>query len=231
MEPEDETENGSSTVKKVQHPREPSREERAQHEMTHWCGHWLRLRLGRCPGNEHERGAFGLLVLVSRRGFSADDGCARGQGKNVPDDHERCCARKTTGTYIAKRVVGSLREIGGLHGDVVVKSDQEPALRSIVEDVARVNGTDGGRYVVKCSPVGARLSNGMVERAMQSVSGQTSVLLSTMVWGRSIPYDHPWMCHIVGYAGVLQRFEVGRSDDPWHWHRRGGAVVEDHLGS
>ena len=138
---------------------------------------------------------------------------------------------KTTGTYIAKRVVGSLREIGGLHGDVVVKSDQEPALRSIVEDVARVNGTDGGRYVVKCSPVGARLSNGMVERAMQSVSGQTSVLLSTMVWGRSIPYDHPWMCHIVGYAGVLQRFEVGRSDDPWHWHRRGGAVVEDHLGS
>ena len=32
---EDETENGSTTLKKVQDPREPSKEERAQHEMTH----------------------------------------------------------------------------------------------------------------------------------------------------------------------------------------------------
>ena len=35
VEPEDETKNGSRTVKKIQDPREPSKEERAQHEMTH----------------------------------------------------------------------------------------------------------------------------------------------------------------------------------------------------
>ena len=40
-------ENGSRTVKKVQDPREPSKEQRAQHEMTHlpyrsWCRHCVR---------------------------------------------------------------------------------------------------------------------------------------------------------------------------------------------
>ena len=49
--------------------------------------------------------------------------------------------RKTTGTYIAKRVAGFFREVGCLHGDMVVKSDQEPALRSIVEDVGRLSSS------------------------------------------------------------------------------------------
>ena len=34
VESENKTENGSRTVKKVRDPREPSQEERAQHEMT-----------------------------------------------------------------------------------------------------------------------------------------------------------------------------------------------------
>ena len=94
-----------------------------------------------------------------------------------------------------------------------MKSDQEPALRSIVEDVGRLKVSDGsGRYVVEYSPVGASQSNGMIERAIQSVSGQTRVLLGALEekWGCSIPYDHPLICYIVEYAGVLlNRFEVG----------------------
>ena len=48
-EPEDETENGSKAVPKAKDLREPSREERAQHEMTHlihrsWCRHCVRGR-------------------------------------------------------------------------------------------------------------------------------------------------------------------------------------------
>ena len=75
--------------------------------------------------------------------------------------------RKTTSTFIATRDAGFSREIGSLHGDMVVKSDQEPALRSIVEDVGRLEVSDGnGRYVVECTPVGASWSNGMIERAI-----------------------------------------------------------------
>ena len=68
------------------------------------------------------------------------------------------------------------------------------------------------RYVVEYSPVGASQSNGMIERAIQSVSGQTRVLLSALEekWGCSIPYDHPPICCIVEYASVLlNRFKVG----------------------
>ena len=46
--------------------------------------------------------------------------------------------QKTTGTYIGSR-----------HGDMVVKSDQEPALRSIVEDVERFKNV-GRQRVVRC---------------------------------------------------------------------------------
>ena len=64
--------------------------------------------------------------------------------------------------------------------DMVVKSDQESALRSIVEDVGRLRVTDGsGRYVIEFSP-GASHSNGMIEGAIRSVSGQVRVLLSAL---------------------------------------------------
>ena len=54
VEPEDEIENGSRKVKKVQGPREPSEEERIEHEMTHlpyrnWCRHCVRGRGKRMP--------------------------------------------------------------------------------------------------------------------------------------------------------------------------------------
>ena len=70
-----------------------------------------------------------------------------------------------------------------------MKTDQEPALRSIVEDVGRFKVSDGsGRYVVEYSPVGASQSNGMLERAIQSVSGQTRV--ASQCIGREVGLLH-----------------------------------------
>ena len=73
------------------------------------------------------------------------------------------------------------------------------ALRSIVEDLGRLKVTDqSGRYVIEYSP-GAIQSNGMIDRAIQSVSGQVRVLLSALEesCGRMIPYDHPTISYIV----------------------------------
>ena len=58
------------------------------------------------------------------------------------------CPRKTTGVYIQKRITGFLREIGCLHGDLVVKSDQEPALDKVIEDVGK--GEDSRRQWKVC---------------------------------------------------------------------------------
>ena len=38
---------------------------------------------------------------------------------------------KTTGTYITSRIIGFLREIGCLYGDVIVKTDQEAAMQTL----------------------------------------------------------------------------------------------------
>ena len=139
-EPEDETENGSKTVKKVQD---------SQHELSHlpfrsWCRH--------CVQMPHQGGSQATSMSEVHMDF-AFLGREEDPQKTmaVPVTKERtskmimsaAAPRKTTGTYIAIRVAGFLREVGCLHGDMVVKSDQEPALRSIVEDVGRLKVPDG----------------------------------------------------------------------------------------
>jgi len=97
---------------------------------------------------------------------------------------------KTTGEYIQRRVVSFLWKVGCLHGNLVVKSDQEPAIKAVVEDVGRAKAADGsGRHIVENSPVGASQSNGMVERGIRSVTSQARVMLSAVQakWGLEIP--------------------------------------------
>ncbi len=61
---------------------------------------------------------------------------------------------KSTGTFIAKRVVAFLREVGLENGDIITKSDQEPAIRSIVTEVGRVRAVGGsGKYIIENSVV------------------------------------------------------------------------------
>ena len=51
---------------------------------------------------------------------------------------------KTTGTYISERIVAFLHETGCLHGDIIVRSEQEPAVVSIIEEVGKIRAQRGG---------------------------------------------------------------------------------------
>ena len=63
--------------------------------------------------------------------------------------------RKTTGLFAAKRALAFLSEVGCLHGDLIVRSDQEPAITSLVNEVGRLRGAaGGGRFIVEASPGG-----------------------------------------------------------------------------
>jgi hypothetical protein len=87
----------------------------------------------------------------------------------------------STGRFVTERVVAFLQEVGALHGDVVFKTDEEPAIRVIAEEVATLKAEKGiGRTVMECSPVGASASNGLVERSIQSVQGQMRVMRSVL---------------------------------------------------
>ena len=62
-------------------------------------------------------------------------------------------------------------------GGIVVKSDQEPAIRSAVPEVGRVRAAaGGGRHIVETSSVGSSASSGIVERAIRSVQQQVRVM-------------------------------------------------------
>ena len=113
---------------------------------------------------------------------------------------------KSTGGFIAKRVVAFLREIGAEQGDLIVKSDQEPAIVAIVTEVGRVRAAGGGgKFIVENSPVGSSASNGAVERAIRPVEQQTRVLKSGLEdrWGVRIRTQQPVMPWCVDHAGLL----------------------------
>ena len=119
---------------------------------------------------------------------------------------------KSTGTFVARRVVALLREIGCVQCDIVVKSDQEPAIAAIVSEVGRVRAASGGgRYIVEATPVGSSGSNGVVERAIRSVEQQVRVMKDALEHrtGLQLAPRHPLMTWLVEYAShLLNRFEV-----------------------
>ena len=122
--------------------------------------------------------------------------------------------RKTTGLFAAKRALAFLSEVGCLDGDLIVRSDQEPAITSLVNEVGRLRGAaGGGRFTVEASPVGSSGSNGRVERAIQSVQDQVRVMRVALQdrWKVDVSHRHavfPWMLEYA--AHLLNRYEVGR---------------------
>ena len=97
---------------------------------------------------------------------------------------------------------------------MIVKSDQESSINSLVDEIGRMRAAEGsaGRWVKEHFPVGSSASNGIVERAVQSVEGQVRVLKLALEkrWGAEIPSKHaviPWMIEYAAY--LLNRFEVG----------------------
>jgi hypothetical protein len=61
--------------------------------------------------------------------------------------------------YTVDRVVAFLSEVGCLYGDVIAKSDQEPAIRSLVDSIGRHKVVAGnGKWIVETPLFGASAS-------------------------------------------------------------------------
>ena len=176
------------TPVKMNDPHAPSQKEREQHEMTHlpfrsWC--W-KCVFGRGKEMPHRRNKDEKVMPEVHLDFMFLG------PKDSPGDTVPCLVmrevvsnmvmaavvpRKTTGLFAAKRALAFLSEVGCLHGDLIVRSDQEPAITSLVNEVGRLRGAaGGGRFIVEASPVGSSGSNGRVERAIQSVQDQVRVM-------------------------------------------------------
>ena len=120
---------------------------------------------------------------------------------------------KSTGRLDAERVNAFIKELGIEHLDVVAKSDQEPAIKKVVEAVGRHRGEGAGRWITEFSPVGKSASSGVVERGIQSVQGRVRVLLDALEvrWKRTIATDECILTWIVEWAArSLNRLEIGK---------------------
>ena len=92
--------------------------------------------------------------------------------------------------FPAKRISAFIREIGLEGQDLVLRSDQEPALKDLWAEVGRRRIPAKTFYEV--SLVGSSASNGVAERGVQTVEGQIRVLrdaFETRV-GAQIPSNH-----------------------------------------
>ena len=222
---DDEPEAGVRKTLKMIDPQRPREEDVEEHQLTHlpfrnWCRHCICGRGREMPHRKAEAET-GMTEMYLDFAFMGD---AENPGRTVPMlvVRERstkmtmaaAVPSKSTGTYIARRVVAFFKEVGCESGDMIVKSDQEAAIVSIVRAAGRVRAATGtGKYITENSPVHSSGSNGIVERAILSVEQQVRVLKNALEsrWKVKLPAAHriiPWM---IEYAAVLlNRFEVGR---------------------
>ena len=103
-----------------------------------------------------------------------------------------------TGSYAARMVIELINECGDKDQDVILRTDQEAAIKFLVDDVC-VNRTRA-RTIKECAPQGSKVSNGIVERVEQCLGILKSSLEERMVV--KIDVLHPvltWLCEFVVY--------------------------------
>jgi hypothetical protein len=125
---------------------------------------------------------------------------------------------KSSGSWIASRVLAFFTECGCEAGDIVVKTDQEPAIVAPTTEIARLrSGQHVGRMIMESSVKGDSQSNGMIERAVQRVEGMVRVMRSAFQENYKIELDvqdaiWPWFIEYGSY--ILNRMEVGKDRKP-----------------
>ena len=222
MEGADESAVGDKKVKKMQDPLLPSEKEVQEHQVTHlpfrsWCPHCVK---GRAKEMHHrrqphtERGVdefhldycfpgdefgFKLTVLV---------GVERHTGMKLASVVP---TKGATVMFAARRVVELMNECGNRDTNVIVRTDQEPAIKFLVADVLKLR--TGAKTMVAEAPKRSSGSNGFVERAVQTCEGYIRSLKSQLDERYVVKIDigHPivtWLCEYASY--LLNRLEVGR---------------------
>ena len=80
--------------------------------------------------------------------------------------------RKGVDGWAPKRIGAWMKEIGLEFQEVIVKSDNEPALVALIDAWARYRAArGGGKLMVEHSPVGSSKSSGLAEKAVQDAQG------------------------------------------------------------
>jgi hypothetical protein len=223
-------------VRRITDPRKPSEREVEDHNRTHlpyrnWCPHCVKAKgkdldhrkvvndervlnefsFDYCfPGNEL---GYKLTVLVGRERTTGMT-----MATVIP-------SKGGSGKFVADKVMEFLAECGNQSGDIIVKSDQEPAIAYLVKDIVAERGNEAGcRTIVEESPVRSHGSNGVVERAVQTIEGQIRVMKLALEdrIGRAVDAEALVVTFMAEYASyLLNRLEVGKDGKTAHERVKG----------
>ena len=229
---------GVGRMRNIGDPRLPSRKEVKDHYLAHvpyrnWSPHSVR---GRGKDLDHRKS-----VEEDRRirEFSFDycfPGDEKGARIAVLLGRERVTGmtmasvvpvKGTSGQFAAMKVLDFIKECGAAETEIILKTDQEPAIEALMADVVKTRRA--AITVLEKSPVGSSGSNGVVERGVQSVEGLIRTLLSACQerLGTRIMLEEKIVIFMAEYAAYLiNRLEVGKDGKTAYERCRGkGAIV------
>jgi hypothetical protein len=229
-------ERGDELVRVVADPRLPTEKEIEKHCLTHlpyrnWCAVCVAAKgkdLDHRKCIREERGlpefsfdycfpgdqfGYRLTILVGRERVTGMTFAT-----TVPE-------KGSKGKFVADKCLEFFVECGFRTGDIVIKTDQEPAIKFLVKDLVAERGSEPGhKTLVEESPVQSSGSNGVVERAVQTIEGQVRVLKLALEerLGQEVPASHCIVTFLADYAAYLvNRLEVGK-DGKTAWERSRG---------
>ena len=161
-------EKSKDVVKTILDPRMPTVKEVEEHNRTHlpyrnWCPHCVRAKgkdLDHRKDTRGERGlpefsfdycfpgnkvAYKLTVLVGRERVTGMTMAAVLPSKG------------STGKFAADRAMEFITECGNESGDIIIKTDQEAAIKYLVKALVTERGDEkGSRTIVEETPVGSK---------------------------------------------------------------------------
>ena len=247
------------TPKGVTAPSPPSRQERLEHELTHlpfrsWCEFCVK---GKCKADQHRSTgqlAESTVPVVSFDYAFMGDKNTEGQSEEVLDEDSKdeamdnevmkllvgrdarsrvCCAIPVPqkglnpAEWSVREGLTFLKFLG--YTSVVLKSDQEAALR-VVMDKMRTHRGDQTQTMSELSPVGDSKSNGLVERTIQTIEGQIRTLrcaFEARVNRKLTPGGALFSWLVIHAANLINLYEVGKDGKTPYQRLRGRKLHPD----
>ena len=207
---------------KIGDPRLPSEAEVEEHYKAHlpyrdWCPHCVRARgkdLDHRRAVEEERGlneySFDFCFPGDEMGYKLTIlvGVERSTGMKMSTSVP---TKGASGRFMVDKAIEFIEECGnGKNDSIIVKSDQEEAIKYFTKDLREVRE---GKTILEESPVQSHGSNGGVERGVQSVEGQVRTMKLGLEerLGMDIDAEERIVHFLPEYASyLLNRLEVGK---------------------
>ena len=226
-------------VRALPKPVTPTRPERERHRLTHipfadWCVHCVRCKGRNLPHRRveplPEAGTVPVvsmdLAFIKRSDSEQALPFIVTRDRRTRLTFSHLLQGKSTlnaeySDYVFNAMVQDLRYLD--YGTLILKSDQEGAMKALYERVRRARSSSGEKTIVEHSPVGESQSNGVVEQAIKDVKEQLGTILAALEesLGGRVPQESAIIAWAIEYSSTLLNYfkEGADGKTPLERHR------------